>query len=158
MHIRIGVFSLFLALVFVILVGACSSQKSKEPTQENSKEPSKEEATTNDRSELAILMRSMYNYTKAYEDSVIQLQPFNRKKYAEFTKMKTATATEPSDIDDQYQAMADGFLASLELLTHKETVSLENYNNMVDNCLACHKMKCPGPMVIIRKLKIKEEV
>ena len=110
------------------------------------------------RSELAVLMRDLYNETRAYgREELEQQKPFPRDKYEKFLAIKTAKPTDEKNNSDVFRIFADAYLVSLEKLTHPDDVNLVNYNNMVDNCLGCHIKHCPGPMGVINKMKLKED-
>jgi hypothetical protein len=148
-----------LLLVFGVFLVQCSSsnnEKNEEQQDTIDTQVSKSEVK---RSELAILMRDLYNNTRAYgKNGITQLKPFSKDAYEKYTQIKHATPTDPKNTGEVFQTYSDNFLNSLEKLTHPEEVNMANYNNMVDNCLACHSNHCPGPMLVIRKMKIIKEI
>ncbi|NNL92880.1 MAG: hypothetical protein HKO66_11640 [Saprospiraceae bacterium] len=79
------------------------------------------------------------------------------KELKKFDDMKSAEATEPEKANSElYAAMSDGYLASVEAVNSApDSAYTDTYNSMVENCMACHKSMCPGPMVKIKKLYIE---
>ncbi|MCB0839161.1 MAG: hypothetical protein KDD99_20960, partial [Bacteroidetes bacterium] len=64
-------------------------------------------------------------------------------------------ATEPEKAaSDEFKAFANGYLESVKNMqsaSPTEMVSL--YDNMVENCMSCHRAICPGPLTRIKKLQ-----
>ena len=151
------VFLLFFALsVFQF----CSEPTSKEPSEEVETSTQTENEDVNqtlERSELAILMRDLYNKTKAYgKEGLPEGKPFPKELYTKYLAILTATPTDSNNTGEVFESYGKGFLSSLEVLTDAENVTYENYNNMVSNCLACHSKHCPGPMLVIRKMATQD--
>ena len=110
-----------------------------------------------ERSELARLMRQMYDEMKLVSDSLESGSSVSPKFYTNYERITSAHATEPEKIDELYQSMADAFLDNYESFEGDEDGQIPAFNIMVDNCLVCHQNKCPGPVKAIKKLKIKPQ-
>jgi cytochrome c556 len=107
----------------------------------------------NEPSELAALMREMFTTMETMQTAIKANQiPVDVR--AKFATMKTAKATEPEMIEEPFGAMADVFLKNMDKLYDTKN-QVEDYNLVVESCLACHQNQCPGPMVRIKKLLIK---
>tara|TARA_B110000046_G_scaffold130138_1_gene136633 strand:+ start:960 stop:1421 length:462 start_codon:yes stop_codon:yes gene_type:complete len=148
-------FTILLLLVF--FVWSCSEEATKLP-KEGIQELSETGMTIVngvERSELALLMRKMYDEMKLVKDSINQGYEVKTDFYEEFKHIQTAHATEPEKIDDTYQAMAGAFLDNYSLFEQTADNQTEAFNIMLQNCLVCHEQKCPGPVKAINKLKIK---
>jgi cytochrome c556 len=107
----------------------------------------------NQASELALLMRSMYTDSEQMKKAILagKLPEDLREK---FKKMHSAVATEADMKDAAFSAMADVFLKNMDKL-YDDKNQIEDYNVLVQSCLACHQNHCPGPISRIKKLIIK---
>ena len=142
---RIKTVSLLLLAIFLTV--ACHQEAPKK----------KKIVNPNGDSELALLMREMFDHSmevKAQLEKEGKFDPIKR-----FEEMKTAEATEPEKAaSDLYKAMADTYLSTVDLAngappSHRKKA----FNSMVDNCMSCHQQLCPGPMVKIEKLYISSD-
>lgn len=146
----------FLGLILTWI--GCSTQQNAEPKeQETTARDTVKVAPQLDRSELALLMREMYDEMKLVSDSLKSGKAVKTKYLERYREIHTATPTDSQKIDELYHGMSDAFLASYESFENSEAGQTEVFNAMVDQCLACHQQKCPGPAKIIRKLKINPE-
>jgi len=144
--------------LLLILLTACATPEAPvEPDETTSAEPREGITLVNgvERSELALLMRKMYDEMKLVSDSIEDGYAVRSSFYEEFAKITSAHATEPEKIDDLYQAMAGAFLTNYQAFEQDTTSQAEAFNIMIENCLVCHQNKCPGPVKAIKKLKIK---
>ena len=107
-----------------------------------------------ERSELALLMRKMYDEMALVSDSIEAGKEVSTDFLAEFKRISSAHATEPEKIDEVYHSMANAFLENYKMFEEHANSDVEAFNIMIDNCLVCHQNKCPGPYKAIRKLKI----
>ncbi|MEM9547785.1 MAG: hypothetical protein AAGA77_17515 [Bacteroidota bacterium] len=133
------VFSIFLMVIFLSNCTDSSNTKSQTILYPN-----------ND-SELTLLMREMFTY---YENLKLDIERGTiPDKVREFKEIHSAVATEPSKSESPlYKAMSTVYLESAKKLQNSKDNMPEVFNNMVDNCMNCHKQMCPGPMVKIKKL------
>ena len=149
----------FSKLIIGCLFGAsfflACSPKDKEPSTEEVT-PSSEIVNPNGDSELALLMRQMF------DESMVAKKLIQEGKPApdfsdQFVTIHTAKETDSNVRTEEFKALSDFFLRQVEVLEKaapEERVAA--HNNMVASCLACHAEYCPGPMVKIKKLRIKE--
>jgi len=104
-------------------------------------------------SELALLMRSMYedldSIKKQLERGDSTLLSLNHEK------ILSAHATEPHKAaSPEYKAFAAGYLNLIEALDKaQQTDQILIYESLVESCINCHQSLCPGPIVKINKLK-----
>ena len=151
---------------YVIVIGCLISasfflacNKSEEPVAKEPEVKVVKKVWTDDNtksSELAQLMRKMVD-----DNAVIRKKLMAGEYIDSFPKsyytIHTAEATTPSDINDIYHSFADIYLNSLEDFVDPEKESqIEAFNNVVQNCVACHNTFCQGPIPRIEKLYIKE--
>lgn len=104
-------------------------------------------------SELALLMRAMFDEAQAIKTQIDNGEPVTIE--LEHEKILTADATEPDKAaSPEYKAFAGSYLQSIQELQAADSNELLGaYNTMVVNCMTCHKSLCPGPMVKIKKLQ-----
>jgi hypothetical protein len=107
----------------------------------------------NDESELALLMRSMYNDSEQIRKAILEkrLPDDFREK---FKAIYTANPTDPEVRDENFAPFSTGFLLALERIYQNQGNQVENFNTVVLSCIACHQKYCPGPISKIKKLYI----
>jgi hypothetical protein len=134
----------------MLLVLACTdidpSKSSLPPIQPN----------PNGDSELALLMRDMFDDGMRMKGQIENGDKL--EVLAKFEKIHTAQATEPEKAaSKKYKRYADVYLELLEQLkvsSEEDTRIL--FQGLVESCMNCHRAMCPGPMVRIKKLYLKE--
>lgn len=106
-------------------------------------------------SELVLVMRQMYEDNITLKDSIAKgIVP--KEVPAKYHEILTATATNPSELDEVYYSLAKTYLANFETLTKSDSSNaLTNYNTVVNTCIGCHQNYCMGPIPKIEKLLIK---
>jgi hypothetical protein len=143
-------------LVFMIglAVVACNAAQEEKPKESV---PTDSVTVINgvERSELALLMRKMYDEMKLVKDSIEQGMTVRTNFLKEFERIQNAHATEPEKIDETYHAMASAFLDTYATFEGNQNEQARHFNIMLQNCLVCHQNKCPGPVKAIKKLSIK---
>jgi hypothetical protein len=108
----------------------------------------------NGSSELARLMREMQKYTNEAK-ATIQTGKTPAAFPTAFEKIHTAKISEGTSKSDFYTQFADLYLMSVKnYATSNSSNRIETYNNMVNACLACHSQHCPGPVPMIKKMKM----
>jgi len=107
----------------------------------------------NQASELALLMRSMYTDSEKIKQAVVEGK-FPEDFREKFKKIHSAVATEAEMKDAAFAAMANVFLKNMDKLYDNQN-QIDDYNILIQSCLACHQNHCPGPMSRIKKLVIK---
>ncbi len=107
----------------------------------------------NEDSELAWLMRQMYEDGEKMKVAVQQKQlpeDFREK----FKNIHTAIPTDASVKSDVFDASAQAFLKTMDKFYTEKENQVENFNLVVNACVACHQNYCPGPIKKIKKLAI----
>lgn len=107
-------------------------------------------------SELALLMREMYEDGQRIKKQIVNgEQP---EIITRFKEIHTADATEPEKVNtDAYRMYADAYLNALNMLENSNEDDIHvNYGAMVQSCINCHQVLCPGPIVRIKKLELPE--
>lgn len=142
-------------LLLLIIIQSCN-QIDKEEKINSKKVEVKKPLNPNGDSELAILMREMFEEAKRIKTQVENEEPITLN--IEHENILTAHATEPEKAASaEFKAFGKIYLETINSLkksTPKEAVII--YDNLVATCLTCHKSLCPGPIVRINKLKQKK--
>nr|MBS0036881.1 hypothetical protein [Saprospiraceae bacterium] len=144
-HIKIKVISVIFSGVILLL--ACTSE-----SHETRDSPSIPIVNPNGDSELALLMREMYDDMYRIKSKIKEGQS------AKITFDEHALFTaEPTDEDqvasDQYRTMGESFIALVNAFRQATTPDLKNhYTVLVQSCMSCHQYTCPGPMRRIENL------
>ncbi len=134
-------------LVVALLAFSCGESKKESKI---TKEPIMYES-----SEMALLMRSMYEFNKANKVRILKKDsllwfPEN------FIKIHTAILTDPNDRDKEFDSLSTEFLSAQKatLLSDKDSVKY-HFNTSINLCIACHETRCTGPIPKIKKLLIQ---
>ncbi len=135
---------LLFALIFVAI--ACESTKKEVKVLQ---EPAMYEA-----SEMALLMRSMYEYNKTTKSQIINkdlLLPFPE----EFLTIHTAVLTDPDERTKEFDSLSNQFLqAQKATFSSKSDSTKYHFNKSINLCISCHETRCVGPIPLIKKLYI----
>ena len=105
-------------------------------------------------SEMALLMREMYIFNEKTKEKII-----NKEELGEFPKnflnIHSAILTDPTDRNSNFDALSKGFITNQQaLFSASSKATKEQFNIMVNSCVACHKTTCIGPIPKIEKLLI----
>jgi len=105
-------------------------------------------------SEMAALMEQLY-----VENMQLKGRIENGGAVGKFPehllKIHTAQLTDPDDNDAFFKENATKFVTAQRLIYTDTLNAKQHFNEGVDACIACHKGKCGGPIVRIKKLYIK---
>lgn len=136
----------FLFIVLILGVVACNTSKKEVKIVE---EPVMYEA-----SEMALLMRSMYEYNKTVKGQIIKgdsLLPFPD----EFLTLHTAVLTDPDERTNEFDSLSNIFLeAQQATFASRPDVAKDHFNKSITLCISCHETRCTGPIPKIKKLYI----
>lgn len=141
--------SLGLLLVFVLGI-ACSEEQAEAPP---TKPGVQQVINPNGDSELALLMRAMYDEARRIKKQVANGEPITIT--LDHEAILTAHATEPDKAaSETFKTFASTYLQSIEALQIAPPERrVDIYDQMVSSCMGCHQMLCPGPMARIRHLQ-----
>lgn len=105
-------------------------------------------------SEMSAIMQHMFQLNEQLkvriengEELGIYPESFERILEAEITKGK--------QIDDFFKTHAETFLNDQRAIYENPEQAKELYNEAINSCIACHEVKCTGPIEKIEKLIIK---
>lgn len=106
-------------------------------------------------SEMALLMRKMYEVNNVvkkqiiYKDSIL---PFPE----EFSNIHTAVLTDPTERNSEFDSLANLYLKyQKDLLNTGNDSMVYFFNKSVKTCITCHETRCVGPLPKIKKLLIR---
>ncbi|WP_338768684.1 hypothetical protein WAF17_08310 [Bernardetia sp. ABR2-2B] len=158
-------------LLLALCCFSCLSKKNKETTvdkekgvikTEKSKNLINDPRSPNPSSELAVLMRDMWEYSDTLKTAISNGNTDSLPKYVHhFEHILQAEPTDEHTKSPSFDAMAKIMLQKLENVyqnanaKEKQSVQVEGFNLFVKSCLQCHEQQCPGPISKISKLEIK---
>jgi len=133
-------------LIICLVLQSCISAKEEEKIKQ---EPLMYEPT-----EMALLMRKMYEVNK-----VVRIQIINKDSLLsfpeEFSNIHTAILTDPTDRNKEFDSISKQFLLQQKAAFTSNSDSARTYfNNSINSCITCHETRCVGPLPIIKKLII----
>ena len=136
---------LFFVLVFCLI--SCNTGKKEEKAVQ--------EPVMYDPSEMALLMRSMYEYNKTVKTQIINrdsLLPFPD----DFLTIHTAILTDPEERDKEFDSLSVEFLeAQKATFSSQPDAAKDHFNRSIGLCISCHETRCTGPIPKIKKLYIR---
>lgn len=141
-------FIVYLLLTFFVLACQDSSKKLEEKNEKIAKP-----LNPNGDSELALLMREMYEEAEKVKSQIKSGEKISLT--LNHAKILTAHATEPEKAKSaEFKGFAKHYLSQVEALkkANKKTVDIQ-FKSLVESCMSCHQALCPGPMVRIKKLQ-----
>lgn len=108
-------------------------------------------------SELAELMRKMHTNHMNLKQKIEQGE-VNLAKENDYAFIHKATPTDPNDDTPLFHTYADAYLIADSMVFTSKTTSdyKNNFNAMINSCVACHENFCLGPINKIELLRIKE--
>ncbi len=137
------------------LISACSNAEKEQQVKEEiitevvDNHPNKD-------SELALLMRKMYNDADSIKQLIVNDEGNISKEYIDaLERIHTATPTDAEVKTPEFKAYTELMVNEANALFSSETNKKEGFNNLVNKCVECHQSFCPGPIKKINKLKIK---
>lgn len=105
-------------------------------------------------SELSILMRKMTEDIRKVRRKV-ETGKNIPEFYKSYTKLYSAEASTASKKGDQFAGYAEAFLKQCTRLKEAASEQRKNeYNELVTRCIRCHETYCPGPLTMLKKLKL----
>ena len=144
-------FKIITCLLLLFAVAVSCSDEMKDGSAIGGK--SQKIINPNGDSELALLMRAMFDEAQQIRQQIANNEPVTLN--LDHKKILTAHATQPEKAaSPEYKAFADLYLRTMESLQTADSSRLADlYDSMVENCMTCHQAMCPGPMMKIKKLR-----
>lgn len=128
---------------------SCDTAKKETPKN------NEEELVMYEFSEMALLMEEMY---KTNED--LKKKILNKEAIGDFSdkflNIHSAVLTNPKDRDASFEIFSKAFVENQQAIFSASPEEVrDQFNLMVNSCIACHKTTCSGPIPRIKKLLIK---
>ncbi|MFY0673291.1 MAG: hypothetical protein JXQ87_07795 [Bacteroidia bacterium] len=158
---------LVLAFAFALVLASCGTKKNKGSESSKTNEDSlamcdvdtvkREQLNPNGETALALLMRKMDEDLRAAKTSM------KEGKVPDYSfvhdAIKTAEPTKKHIIGDPvFASFSDVYLNSIKAIKESPKDSIPAmHNNIIMNCIECHKSYCTGPITRIKKLRINPE-
>lgn len=138
--------------VVLLLCFSCKNETEPKPTEKKEKP----ELIMHQPSEMANLMNGMYAYNLQIKQQIINGEtPVSMP--LDLMKLHSAEMSNGHGRTAVWNSKVDGFITAQQMVV--DTLSnielKERYNTAINNCLACHKTECTGPIPKIRKLLIQ---
>ena len=129
-------------IISAIFLSACS----------NSKEESTTITDPNDTSEMALLMRDMFERMEVIKDKIENNEDLSKEQLS-FASIHLQVATDSSFVKEGLVPMSEGYIRIINQFNNYP--SKENYKSIVNSCINCHISMCPGPLERIDNLILK---
>jgi hypothetical protein len=129
-------------IISAIFLGACI----------NSKEEPATIIDPNDTSEMALLMRDMFEKLEVIKDKIENNEDLSKEQLS-FAAIHLQEVTDSSFIKEGLIPMSEGYIRIINQFNNHPTK--ENYKSIVNSCINCHISMCPGPLERIDNLILK---
>lgn len=146
----------FLILFGVVLLSSCKKQEEKKPVakEEVPAKTESKEFEMYEMSEMAALMEQMYVDNQRLKERIKNGDTIG-KFPSHFLEIHKSAMTDESDNDAFFKEQAAVFIKSQKLIYKDPKNAKEHFNAGVSACVACHQVKCAGPIPRIKKLFIE---
>jgi len=140
---------LILLIIGSIFFFSCDAAKKETPKNND------EELVMYEFSEMALLMEEMYKTNEDLRKKIV-----NKEAIGEFSNkflnIHSAVLTKPKDRDASFEIFSKAFVENQQAIFSASPDEVKDqFNVMVNTCIACHKTTCSGPIPRIEKLLIK---
>ncbi|WP_138433752.1 hypothetical protein [Winogradskyella algicola] len=142
-------------LAFAVVLLLCFNCKDETESKPADKKE-KPELIMHQPSEMANLMNGMYAYNLQIKQQIINGEiPVSMP--LDLMKLHSAEMSNGHARTAVWNSKVDGFITAQQMVvdTLSNVELKERYNTAINNCLACHKTECTGPIPKIRKLLIQ---
>lgn len=120
--------------------------------------PPTSQLNPNGDSELASLMRAMFDTLSVVKAGLVSnITPI--RPDGVFETIFNATPSDPAMIEGSFESMASTFMTAVDGLYSAADVreARGRFSDVVSACKACHEAQCPGPLRRIERLTITDE-
>ena len=138
-----------------ILIIGCFFFLSCTTTKKEAPKNNDEELVMYEFSEMALLMEEMYQANEDLKKKIIKKEAigdFSDK----FLNIHSAVLTNPNHRDANFEIFSKAFVDNQQAIFSASPEDVKDqFNLMVNSCVACHKTTCSGPIPRIKKLLIE---
>jgi len=140
---------LILLILGSIFFFSCDAAKKETPKNND------EELVMYEFSEMALLMEEMYKTNEDLKKKIVNKEAIGEFSY-KFLNIHSAVLTKPKDRDASFEIFSKAFVENQQAIFSASPNEVKDqFNVMVNTCIACHKTTCSGPIPRIEKLLIK---
>lgn len=100
---------------------------------------------------MALLMREMTDKLELIKDRFDENEEIDKNEL-DFAIIHEQEFTDSSFNQPHIRQMSESYAYSVEAF-NKNPIK-KNYSSIINNCMNCHQLSCPGPIVKIQKLKL----
>lgn len=141
--------------IFSFLFVACESEVKQKEVITDASQVEVSETNPNGDSELALLMRKMFEEGEDIKKLITNNEGNITEGYiAELERIHTATPTDTEVKTPEFEAYTKLMIDEANLLFSNDSNRVQGFNNLVNRCINCHQSFCPGPIKRIKKLTI----
>lgn len=145
---------LFLVCVFLFSCNKSNNQSESKATTVDLIPKKEKEFEMYELSEMAALMEQMYVDNERLKKRIKNGD--NIGKFPNhFLKIHKAVMTDSTDNDTFFKQQANAFIKAQTLIYEDPKNAKQHFNDGVSACVACHQVKCSGPIPRIKKLYIE---
>ena len=108
----------------------------------------------NDSSEMALMMRDMFLKLNDIKSKIQSGQDISYEQLR-FSIIHESEATDNSFLNNGLTLMSKAF--EQKVIDFNNYPSVQNYTEIVNNCISCHQGMCPGPLQRIDNLILEEK-
>lgn len=150
---------IFLLASVAVLMAFCAKKEEKPKPEAKTETCTKGQDSSKSRfkmyemSEMAALMEQMYVDNQRLKERIKKGDTIG-KFPNHFLEIHKAVMTDQDENDDFFKKQANVFIASQQLIYEDPTNAKTHFNDGVTACIACHQVKCAGPITRIKKLYI----
>ena len=134
----------FLLFLIVCTLFSCSNQNKKQQTI----------IDPNDSSEMALMMRDMFFKLNDIKSKIQSGQDISYEQLR-FSIIHESEATDNSFLNNGLTLMSKAF--EQKVIDFNNYPSVQNYTEIINNCISCHQGMCPGPLHRIDNLILEKK-
>ena len=96
-------------------------------------------------------MRDMTDELASVREKLINDEKLDQN-LLDFALIHEQEVTDPSFNKPHVKPMSEAYAYAVDAFN--ENPNKSNYSAIINNCLSCHQLSCPGPVVRIKKLQL----
>lgn len=146
----------FLIFLGIILLSSCEKKEEVKPVakKETPAKTESKEFEMYEMSEMAALMEQMYVDNQRLKERIKKGDTIG-KFPSHFLEIHKKAMTDEKEKDAFFNEQAAVFIKAQELIYEDPKNAKAHFNKAVSACVACHEVKCSGPIPRIKKLYIE---